>query len=370
MIDRVKNVKSTLAAHPRIRRASILLASLALIVWIGSIVHYRLTHVEEIDARVATEMITIAPRLPGWLVERPVMEGDRIQKGQTLAVLYRDPSRLQAQSQEAALGAAEKEIERLEHLLAEQRASTQAAVMEAESGVKTAEEALKAAQIQRANAESDYRRSAALVKLHAVPEQEAEHAENAYKVAKQNEASAQANLEAAKARLARARADARLGSLERQLEQARVHRDQVLAERDLARLNLEDLTLTAPIDGVVDRTFSNEGDYVSASQRVMLIHDPEAVWVEANIKETKIADVRPGQPVEVTIDGIPGRVFHGEVWLIGNAATSTFQLLPNPNPSGNFTKITQRIPVRIRVKQEDGLLKPGMMAVVSIDVRH
>ena len=56
--------------------------------------------------------------------------------------------------------------------------------------------------------------------------------------------------------------------------------------------------------------------------------------------------------------------------LIGHAATSTFQLLPNPNPSGNFTKITQRIPVRIRVKQEDGLLKPGMMAVVSIDVRH
>jgi len=370
MIDRVQNIKSALAGHPKIRRGLILLASLALLVWVGSVIHHRLTRVEEIDARVASEMITIAPRLSSWLAERPVMEGDHIKKGQTLAVLYRDPSRLQAQSQEAALGAAEKEIERLEHLLAEQRASTQAAVMEAESGVKTAEEALKAAQIQRANAESDYRRNAALVKLHAVPEQDAEHTENAYKVAKQSEASAQANLEAAKARLAKARADAQLGSLERQLEEARVHRDQVLAERDLAQLDLKDLTLTSPIDGVVDRTFANVGDYVAASQRVMLIHDPEDIWVEANIKETKIADVHPGQPVEVTIDALPGRAFHGEVWFIGHAATSTFQLLPNPNPSGNFTKITQRIPVRIRVKQEDGLLKPGMMAVISIDVRH
>lgn len=370
MIDRVKNVKSALASHPKIRRASILLASLALLAWIASIIHYRLTHIKETDARVAAEMITIAPRLPGWLVERPVMEGDLIRKGQVLAVLYREPSHLKARAQEAALAATEKEIERLESLLAERRAVTRAAVQEADSGVKTAEEALKAAQIERSNAESDYRRNAALVKLRAVPEQQAEHAENAYKIAKQNEASARANLEAAKARLAKARADARLGSLERQLEQANVHRDQVRAERDLARLDLEDLILTSPVDGVVDRTFANVGDYVAASQRVMLIHDPDNVWVEANIKETKIADVRPGQAVDVTVDALPGRVFHGEVWLIGNAATSTFQLLPNPNPSGNFTKITQRIPVRIRVKQEDGLLKPGMMAVISIDVRR
>ncbi len=101
-----------------------------------------------------------------------------------------------------------------------------------------------------------------------------------------------------------------------------------------------------------------------------MMHDPEAIWVEANIKETDLASIRLGQPAEVNVDAYPGRVFEARVSLIGNSATSAFALLPNPNPSGNFTKIGQRIPIRLAIRQEGLLLKPGMMVEVSLDTRQ
>jgi hypothetical protein len=94
-----------------------------------------------------------------------------------------------------------------------------------------------------------------------------------------------------------------------------------------------------------------------------LMHDPEAIWVEANIKETDLASIRLGQSAAVNVDAYPGRVFEARVSLVGNSATSAFALLPNPNPSGSFTKITQRIPIRLAIRQEGLLLKPGMMVV-------
>jgi membrane fusion protein (multidrug efflux system) len=89
------------------------------------------------------------------------------------------------------------------------------------------------------------------------------------------------------------------------------------------------------------------------------------VWVEANVKETAIGLLKPGMKAQVRIDAYPGRVFTGEIYRIGQAATSKFALLPDPNPSGNFTKITQRLPIRVAVRQIDGLLKPGMMVEVE-----
>jgi len=100
----------------------------------------------------------------------------------------------------------------------------------------------------------------------------------------------------------------------------------------------------------------------------MLIHNPAAVWVEANIKETDIRHLEPGMPVDVSIDAYPDRHFTGTIARIGQAATSEFALLPNPNPSGNFTKVTQRLPVRVALEPSDVALRPGMMAVVNIEI--
>ena len=99
------------------------------------------------------------------------------------------------------------------------------------------------------------------------------------------------------------------------------------------------------------------------------MHDPKRVWIEANVKETQIRKLAAGQPVEVRVDAYPGKVLRGRVRSIGSATTGSFALLPSPNPSGNFTKITQRIPVRIDVERSGERLAPGMMVEVRIDVR-
>ena len=108
--------------------------------------------------------------------------------------------------------------------------------------------------------------------------------------------------------------------------------------------------------------------YGQAGQRLVLLHDPKAVWVEVLLKETKLDGLKPGQSVSVSVDAYPDRPFHGRIERIGTAATSQFALMPSPNPSGNFTKINQRVPVRIKVEQpDDNPLRPGMMVEVDID---
>ncbi|MBA1148756.1 HlyD family secretion protein, partial [Ectothiorhodospiraceae bacterium WFHF3C12] len=157
---------------------------------------------------------------------------------------------------------------------------------------------------------------------------------------------------------------AELDVMELELEQAG-------ADLREQRAHVEDMTVRSPIGGVVDKTFVEPGEYVAAGQPILMMHAPEDVWIEANIKETAVRELAVGQPVDIHVDAYPDTAYRGRVAVIGGAATSEFALLPTPNPSGNFTKITQRIPVKILI--EDGpkaALKPGMMVVVDIDVRH
>ncbi len=142
------------------------------------------------------------------------------------------------------------------------------------------------------------------------------------------------------------------------------------AKLDFQKLDLSDRAIKSPVDGVVDRTFVKPGEYVTPGQRLALVHDPRKIWIGANIKETQISKLKIGQRVELTIDAYPDIPFEGRIVSIGNATTSEFALLPSPNPSGNFTKITQRLPVRIAIQQKDGLLRPGMMVEVNIDIRN
>ena len=100
----------------------------------------------------------------------------------------------------------------------------------------------------------------------------------------------------------------------------------------------------------------------------MLIHDPRNIWVEANIKETELRHLTLGMPVRISVDAFPDKMFIGQIENLGQAATGEFALLPNPNPSGNFTKITQRLPIRIGIKQKQNILRPGMLVVVEIDI--
>ena len=118
----------------------------------------------------------------------------------------------------------------------------------------------------------------------------------------------------------------------------------------------------------MSRIFIDKGEFVHPGQRLILIHNPNNIWVEANIKETELRHIKLGMTAKLKIDAYPNKSFVGKVERIGQAATGEFALLPNPNPSGNFTKVTQRLPIRISVEQEDDMLRPGMLVVIEIDI--
>ena len=103
---------------------------------------------------------------------------------------------------------------------------------------------------------------------------------------------------------------------------------------------------------------------------IAMFHDPDRIWVKANVRETDIGALKPGMRAEIRVDAYRGKVFGGEVFRIGQAATNKFALLPDPNPSGNFTKITRRLPVRITLTEKDHALRPGMMVEVDIGLRN
>jgi membrane fusion protein (multidrug efflux system) len=146
--------------------------------------------------------------------------------------------------------------------------------------------------------------------------------------------------------------------------------DEIRAEVKRREVDIADRTITAPGDGRIVMTFVRKGEHVSIGQRILMFHDPSQIWVEANIKETDIGLLERGMKARIRVDAYRGREFEGTVHRIGQAATSKFALLPDPNPSGNFTKITQRLPVRILVDPAaDVRLRPGMMVEVDIAVR-
>ena len=129
---------------------------------------------------------------------------------------------------------------------------------------------------------------------------------------------------------------------------------------------LADHTINSPIAGVIDETFINPGEYVYPGQRILMLHNPAELWIKANVKETEIRHISVNSPVLIAVDAWPEKTFYGRIERIGEAATSQFALLPSPNPSGNFTKITQRLEVRIGIDDPQGLLKPGMMVELQI----
>jgi membrane fusion protein (multidrug efflux system) len=135
----------------------------------------------------------------------------------------------------------------------------------------------------------------------------------------------------------------------------------------LAEIRLQETIIYSPISGVISKRFADQGQYVQPGQPIFAVNDPGQKWVVANIEETKISRVREGAKVAVEADAYDGYKFEGRVAFIGAAALSEFALLPTENPSGNFVKITHRIPVRIAVKDPENRLRLGMMVVVAIE---
>ncbi len=136
----------------------------------------------------------------------------------------------------------------------------------------------------------------------------------------------------------------------------------------VALANYKNTFIYSPISGLVTEKMSYVGEYVTPGTPIVMENNLRRVWVTANIKETVIGNVKKGDPVTIAIDSFPGKVFRGAVKFVGSVTTSKFALIPTNNPSGTFTKVTHRLPVRIEIlNDKNHLLKPGMMVEVTIN---
>ena len=326
------------------------------------------THVFVTDARVAADIVAVSSRVPGWVTAVEVIAGDSVRKGDILVRIDDRESRLLVQELDAQLMGIARRREEIEARIKLTDRQTQSRITARQAAVRAAEAALAARTAQRDLAGQDNDRAEKLAPGGAITRARLDQTRAALETAKQQVLSAQADLENVRAVVAEAEAAREeLTVLQSQLAELDPEEQRLRAQRERAALDLEDRTIVMPFDGVVDQTFVDEGEYVTPGQRLLMVHDPERIRVEANVKETDIRFFQPGKTVTITVDALPGRRFEGKVTRVGQAATSEFALLPNPNPSGNFTKITQRLPVRIAVQQDGGEIKPGMM--VELEAR-
>ena len=329
----------------------------------------RVRFVAETDARVAGELVTVSSRVSGWLTELVVREGDEVTAGQVLANIDSRESKVLLRRLEAQVNGIRAERNRL---LAERELTdlqTRSRLETQLSMANAAQASLAAIDSQAEYARAERDRAESLFKKRVIARQQLDQARTEAARASNQRNAARAQFEEAKARLEEARVDrAQLNVLDQALE-ILVHREADLAaQRARQQLDLEDRTIRASLDGVVDRTFVEAGEYVNPGQRLMIVHDPARIWVDANIKETEVRRLKLGQDVTITVDAYPDERFSGKVDSIGSSTTASYALLPNPNPSGNFTKITQRLPVRVKLLEPNPRLRPGMMVEIEVHV--
>jgi membrane fusion protein (multidrug efflux system) len=304
------------------------------------------------DAYVEAHSSLIAPHVPGYIAAVPANDNQRVRAGQVLVRI--DPrdyeaalarARANVAAAQASIDTLIQQIARQQLTIAQDRqqvAADRAAVVYAQQNFAryTALARTGYGTVQQAQqATADIREKAAML----------QHDTTGVAAAQQQIAVYEAQLAQAKATLAQQQA------VERQAE-----------------INLGYTVIRAPFDGIVGVRTVTVGQYVQPGTQLMAVVPLREVYITANYKETELTDVRPGQPVTIAVDTFPGAAVHGTVESIAPASGEEFALLPPDNATGNFTKIVQRIPVKIAVDKHDplfGALRPGMSVEPTIDTR-
>jgi len=329
----------------------------------------RIAYVHVTDARIAGTMITVASRAAGWIDTVAVGEADAVDAGTLLMSIDDREARLllaERAARKAHLGAQAETLRERRLMIDAQTASR---LESRRARLKAAEALVRAAEAEYERASADWARADPMLAREIISTQRWETMRNDHLQARGRLDAAGAELETARAALVEAEADrtevslldAELTALTHQIREAR-------AQHDRQAVVLDDHQVRSPERAVIDQVFIERGEFVQRSQRLLMLHDPDDLWVSANVKETALRHFDVGAKARIRVDAYPGETLQGTVSRIGTAATSEFALLPTPNPSGNFTKITQRVRIRIELDDNpDVVLRPGMMVEVAIE---
>ena len=362
--------------EPQRKKNTNKLLVLLLIIFIGAAYFWymeRIGHVYEVDARIAADSITLSSRTAGWVTRFSVIAGDHVSKGQLIAQIDDREAQLKIEESEAKLLSQKALVEKLDAEIILRTQQIENSYQRALNNRLATSSKLSISEEGLAQAQTDFKRANSLFKKQLVSKQQHGRTFTKLKQAEDKVRGLQAELAASEAALDSARTErAQVTVLKK--ERSRLFREQEILGSVLKRQHmfLDDHQIFSPIDGVIDKTFISEKEFISPGQRLVLIHNPAHVWVETNIKETVIRQLKVGQAVTISVDAYPDLDLYGKVFRIGNSTTSEFALLPSPNPSGSFTKITQRLPVRIELddnREETSLLRPGMMVEIDIVIK-
>ncbi|QIG49370.1 HlyD family secretion protein [Nordella sp. HKS 07] len=304
------------------------------------------------DAYVKADSTTIAPRVSGYIAAVLVNDNQPVKAGEILARIDDRDFKVALEQAQAQVASAEANI-----------ANKQAALVAKQAEIDAARATVVVDQANQTFATQENERYAELAKKGFGTVQNAQQAAS--------------RLDAARAAVARdtavlANTTKELDVSRAEVAQAQASLAAAKAGEDQAQLNLSYTTLVAPIDGLIGNRTLRVGQYVQAGTQLMAVVPTHDAYIIANYKETQLTDVHAGQSVEVEVDTFPGKVFKGHVDSLSPASGQEFALLPPDNATGNFTKVVQRIPVKIVLDQGSPLsivLRPGMSVYPTIDTK-
>jgi membrane fusion protein, multidrug efflux system len=304
------------------------------------------------DAYVGGDLTIIGSKVTGYVTKLPVVDNQLVHAGDLLILIDdRDYRAIQAKAA-SAVDAQRAAVANLDAGEALQRAL-----------IARAKAEIDAMNAEAVRSQEDFRRYQDLVSRSAVSIESAQRTEATYKVARANTARASADLLAAQRQL---------NVIATQKQQVTAAVEEARAESDIAQLNVGYTELRAPIEGYIGNRRARVGMYATAGTQLLSVVPANGLWVDANFKEDQIARMQVGQPVTIRADVLPGKEFHGHVDSLAPATGAQFSILPPENATGNFTKIVQRVAVRIRLDATDsrlGQLRPGLSVVAEIDTK-
>jgi membrane fusion protein (multidrug efflux system) len=303
------------------------------------------------DAYVKADYTIVAPKVSGYVTDVLVADNEKIAAGKMLARIDDRDFRTALAQAKAEVGSSQAAVRNLDAQLVLQK-----------SIIDQAKATIAATEASLRFATADATRYRQLTNTGSGTVQRAEQTES---IRNQTEA----DLRRDQASLAAAQSKVAVLTTER--EQAVAQRDRSEAAKHQAELNLSYTTIVAPIAGTVGARAIRVGQYVTAGTQLMAIVPLSAAYIVANFKETQLTDVRPGQPVSISVDTFPGVAIKGHVDSMSPASGLEFALLPPDNATGNFTKIVQRIPVKVVFDDPTyaGMLRAGMSVEPTIDTK-
>ena len=304
------------------------------------------------DAYVRANTTTLAAKVPGYVAQIVAADNAPVRAGEVIARIDNGDFVLAATAARDKVASQQATIERIGRQVIAQEAMVAQAKAQLESAKAGATRGQSDLERQQALASKDFASKQALETAQANRDQTAAAV-----------SSAQAAIQAA---------EANVEVLKAQQNEAARGLDELRTALAKAKRDLGFTEIRAPVDGVMGNRAMQTGDYVQTGQRLASLVPLEGVYIDANFKETQLARLQPGQKVAISVDALPGDAVEGYVESVAPASGAVFSLLPPDNATGNFTKIVQRVPVRIRVPADvarQGLLKAGMSVVVKVDTK-